>query len=84
MASAARLLAKQLSAAGVGPDALRQAVIEMSAARADAINQDGLEAQCAYLLECFGPNELLTQFSPSTDNCQSAAGQDRAGCADGA
>lgn len=32
----------------------------MAAARADAINREGLEVQIAFLLEAYGPGEIET------------------------
>ena len=63
MAQTARQLAKRLAAVGIGPEALTQEVLEVSAARGAAINEAGLEAQCAFLLEAYGPEELFTLFS---------------------
>jgi hypothetical protein len=70
MASAARLLAKRLVDAGFGPGDLRQAVLDMSVSLADAANDEGLEAQCAFLLQAYGPDELFARFA---DNCQRVA-----------
>ena len=79
MAAAARSVAKRFADASIGPDALCQAGLVMSSARADAINRDGLEAQSGYLLEAYGPDELFARFSQcgrprgsATDNCRSA------------
>lgn len=60
MSRNARDLARRLAAAGVDPLALAALVSDMTAARTEAINREGLEAQIAFLLEAYGPGEIET------------------------
>ena len=58
MSRVARDLAPSLTAAGIGESVLAATVNAMAAARAEAINTQGLPAQIAYLLEAYGPDEI--------------------------
>ncbi len=58
MSRTVRDLARRLAAAGVDSSALAAAVSDLAAARAEAINSDGLQAQIAYLLEAYGPGDI--------------------------
>jgi hypothetical protein len=58
MSGIARDLARCLAAAGVDTVALAGAVRDVAAARAEAINGEGLQAQITYLLEAYGPSEI--------------------------
>lgn len=58
MSRIARDLARRLTAAGADPSALAALVSDMAEARAEAINREGLEAQLAFLLEAYGPDEI--------------------------
>jgi hypothetical protein len=58
MSQIARDLARRLTAAGVDATALAVLVNDMAAARAEAVNREGLQAQTAYLLEAYGPGEI--------------------------
>ena len=60
MSRIARDLARNLAAAGIDSSALSALVSDMAAARSEAINCEGLEAQIAYLLEAYGPGEIET------------------------
>ena len=53
-------VARRLAAAGVGASTLAALVNDMAAARAEAINGEGPEAQIAFLLEAYGPDEIET------------------------
>ena len=50
-------LARRLAAAGVDASVLAASVNDMTEARAEAINREGLLTQIAYLLEAYGPGE---------------------------
>lgn len=54
----ARDLTRHLAEAGVDAAALAALVNDMAAARAEAITREGLQAQFAYLLEAYGPDEI--------------------------
>jgi hypothetical protein len=56
----ARDLARRLTVAGVDASVFAALVNHMAAARAEAINHEGLQAQIAYLLEAYGPGEIET------------------------
>jgi hypothetical protein len=58
MSRTARDLTRHLAEAGVDAAALAALVSDTAAARAEAINADGLHAQIAYLLETYGPGEI--------------------------
>ncbi len=58
MSQATRDLARRLVAAGVDASVLAALVSDIAAARAEAINHEGLHAQIAYLLEFYGPGEI--------------------------
>jgi hypothetical protein len=58
MSRMVRDLARRLTAAGIGESALAATVNELAAARAQAINSEGLQAQIAHLLEAYGPDEI--------------------------
>jgi hypothetical protein len=58
MSRVARDLARRVAAAGIDASALIAVVNELAAARAEAINADGLQAQIAFLLEAYGPGEV--------------------------
>jgi hypothetical protein len=58
MSQVSRDLERCLAAAGVEASALAPLVIDMSAARAEAINREGLRSQVEYLLETYGPGEI--------------------------
>lgn len=58
MSRLARHLARRLATAGIDASALAALVSEMAAARAEAINSEGLQAQIAYLLEAYGPGDI--------------------------
>jgi hypothetical protein len=58
MSRVARDLARRVAAAGIDASALAAVVNEVAAARADAINREGLEAQVAYMLEAYGPGGI--------------------------
>jgi thioredoxin-like negative regulator of GroEL len=58
MAHVARELARRLVEAGLGSAALAAAVIDVSAARAEAINAEGLRSQIEFLLEAYAPGEI--------------------------
>jgi hypothetical protein len=58
MSGTTRDLARRLAAAGVDSSALVPAVNDLAAARAEAINTDGLQAQISFLLEAYGPSEI--------------------------
>lgn len=60
MSRIARDLARRLVVAGVDASILDAPVNDMAAARADAINRKGLDAQIAYLLEAYGPGQIET------------------------
>lgn len=60
MSRIARDLARRLATAGADPSALVALVSDMAEARAEAINREGLEAQLAFLLEAYGPDEIET------------------------
>jgi hypothetical protein len=57
MSRIARDPARHLAAGGVDASGLTALVSDM-AARAEAINHEGLEAQIAYLLEAYGCGEI--------------------------
>lgn len=58
MSRIARDLARRLTAAGIDDRALAGTVADMAAARAEAVNSEGLQAQIAFLLEAYGPDEI--------------------------
>lgn len=58
MSQISRDLARRLVAAGVSTSALAPIVTDMAAARAEAINREGLQSQVEYLLEAYGPSEI--------------------------
>jgi hypothetical protein len=58
MSRIARDPARRLAAGGVDASGLTALVSDMAAARAEAINHEGLEAQIAYLLEAYGCGEI--------------------------
>jgi hypothetical protein len=58
MSRTAAELAQRLSAAGIQPPVLASTVTDMAAARAEAVNTEGLRAQIEYLLEAYGPAEI--------------------------
>ncbi len=58
MSRIVRDLARRLTAGGIGENALAATVNEMASARVEAINSEGLQAQIAYLLEAYGPDEI--------------------------
>lgn len=58
MSRTARDLTRRLAEARVDAAALAALVNDMAAARADAINADGLQAQIGYLLESYDPGEI--------------------------
>jgi hypothetical protein len=58
MSRTAAELALRLTAAGIQPAVLAPAVMDMAAARAEAVNIEGLRAQIEYLLEAYGPTEI--------------------------
>jgi hypothetical protein len=58
MSQIARNLARRLVAAGLDASVLSVLVKDTAAARAEAINSEGLQAQIAYLLETYGPGEI--------------------------
>jgi hypothetical protein len=58
MSQIARDLARRLAGAGIGAAALAPIVNDMAAARAEAINCEGLQSQIEYLLEAYGPGEI--------------------------
>jgi hypothetical protein len=58
MSRTARDLARRLAEAEVDAAALAVLVNDMAAARAAAINADGLQAQIGYLLESYGAAEI--------------------------
>jgi hypothetical protein len=58
MSQIARDLARRLAAAGVDASALAALVTDIAAARAEAINREGLQAQIAYPLEAYGLGEI--------------------------
>ena len=58
MSRIGRDLARRLAASGVDVSVLAAIVNDMAAARSEAINREGLEAQIAYLLEAYGPDEI--------------------------
>jgi isopentenyl diphosphate isomerase/L-lactate dehydrogenase-like FMN-dependent dehydrogenase len=60
MSRIARDLVRRLAAAGVDASVLAVLVSDMTEARAEAINHEGLQAQIAYLLEAYGPGEIET------------------------
>jgi hypothetical protein len=58
MSRIARDLARRLTAAGVDASVIAALVSDVGAARAEAINREGLQAQIAHLLEAYGPAEI--------------------------
>jgi hypothetical protein len=54
----ARDLTRQLAEAGIEASALVLAGNHVLAARADAINAEGLRLQIEFLLETYGPSEI--------------------------
>ena len=58
MSQITRDLARRLAAAGVDASVLAPHVSDMTAARAEAINHEGLQAQIACLLEAYGRGEI--------------------------
>jgi hypothetical protein len=69
MSRIARDLARLLAASGVDVSVLAAVVNDMAAARSEAINREGLEAQIAYLLEAYGPDEI-ERFTLSHCQCE--------------